>query len=121
MKQDYQDNGLRKVLGKTSHQLPSNFTFCTMRKIDKAIHRKEEKQERWMFYSILAISILLLLGGGIVIIHYYGEHIQRMFKDVTTSILKLTLPASPYILYCLAFFILMGFDFGIRKMYFKRH
>lgn len=121
MKKEYQDKGLRKALEKTTYQLPSNFTFCTMREIDKAIHREEEKKERWMFYSILTTSILLLLGGGITIIHYYGEHLQKMFTDITTSIFDLNLSASPYILFAFVFFSLMGFDFWMRKMYFKRH
>ena len=123
MKQNLSDKGLRKAMQNhpMPHRLPTNFTFRTMLKVEEQVRMQEAKQEKRMFLGIVAASLLLLAGGGITIAHYFGDALYEAFASLPSAIPHVDLFASPYWMFSIIFFILMGFDFWVRKRYYKRH
>ena len=122
MEQNQLDKGLRKAMKmKESPRLSSNFTFRTMLKVQEAIRLKEQKQEKQMFWATIAASVFLLVGGGVVIGHFWGDVFGEMFTNVFTAFARLDLLSSPYAFLSLAVLLLLGFDYWMRRAYFKRH
>ena len=122
MEQNQLDKGLRKAMKtKESPRLSSNFTFRTMLKVQEAIRLKELKQEKQMFWATIAASIFLLVGCGVVIGHFWGDVFLAMFTNVFTAFARLDLLSSPYAFLSLAVLLLLGFDYWMRRAYFKRH
>ena len=122
MEQNQLDKGLRKAMKmKESPRLSSNFTFRTMLKVQEAIRLKELKQEKQMFWSTVAASVFLLVGCGVVIGHFWGDVFGEMFTNVFTAFARLDLLSSPYAFLSLAVLLLLGFDYWMRRAYFKRH
>ena len=122
MEQNQLDKGLRKAMRmKESPRLSSNFTFRTMLKVQEAIRLKEQKQEKQMFWATVAASVFLLVGGGVVIGYFWGDVFLTMFTNVFTAFARLDLLSSPYAFLSLAVLLLLGFDYWMRRAYFKRH
>ena len=122
MEQNQLDKGLRKEMKmKESPRLSSNFTFRTMLKVQEAIRLKELKQEKQMFWATVAASVFLLVGGGVVIGYFWGDVFLAMFTNVFTAFARLDLLSSPYVFLSLAVLLLLGFDYWMRRAYFKRH
>ena len=122
MEQHLKDKGLRKAMKTSvSPRLSTNFTFRTMLKVEEAIRLKELKQERRMFWITVVSSVLLLVGGGVVIGYFWGEVFGEMFTNAFTSFAQLDLLSSPYSFLSLAVLLLLGFDYWMRRAYFKRH
>ena len=122
MEQNQLDKGLRKAMKmKESPRLSSNFTFRTMQKVQEAIRLKEQKQEKQMFWATVAASVFLLVGGGVVIGYLWGDVFLTMFTSVFTAFARLDLLSSPYAFLSLAVLLLLGFDYWMRRAYFKRH
>lgn len=122
MKKELSDKGLRKAMQEPMpYRLPSNFTFRTMQKVEEAVRRKERKQERWMWIALVAASVCLLAGGAITLHIYWGEEVMETFSSVKQSFARLDLLSSPYWMLSVSFFILMGFDYWMRRAYYKRH
>ena len=122
MEQNQTDKGLRKAMkASASPRLSTNFTFRTMLKVQEAIRLKEEKQEKQMFCAIVAASVFLLLGCGVVIGYFWGNVFGEMFTNVFTAFARLDLLSSPYAFLSLAVLLLLGFDYWMRRAYFKRH
>ena len=122
MEQNQLDKGLRKAMKtKESPRLSSNFTFRTMLKVQEAIRLKEQKQEKQMFWATVAASVFLLVGGGVVIGYLWGDVFLTMFTNVFTAFARLDLLSSPYAFLSLAVLLLLGFDYWMRRAYFKRH
>ena len=122
MKQNQTDKGLRKAMkASASPRLSTNFTFRTMLKVQEAIRLKEQKQEKQMFWAIVAASVFLLVGCGVVIGHFWGDVFLAMFTNVFTAFARLDLLSSPYAFLSLAVLLLLGFDYWMRRAYFKRH
>ena len=122
MEQNQLDKGLRKAMKmKESPRLSSNFTFRTMLKVQEAIRLKELKQEKQMFWATVAASVFLLVGGGVVIGYFWGDVFLTMFTNVFTAFTRLDLLSSPYVFLSLAVLLLLGFDYWMRRAYFKRH
>ena len=122
MEQNQLDKGLRKAMKtKESSRLSSNFTFRTMLKVQEAIRLKELKQEKQMFWATVAASVFLLVGGGVVIGYFWGDVFLAMFTNVFTAFARLDLLSSPYVFLSLAVLLLLGFDYWMRRAYFKRH
>ena len=119
MKQNLQDKGLRKAMkGQPAPpRLSSNFTFRTMLKVEEAIRIREAKQERRMFFCVVIVSVLLMVGGGGVIAYYWGSEMQ----EIVAGMSRLDLFSSPYWMFSVVFFILVGFDHWMRRIYFKKH
>ena len=116
------DKGLRKAMkASASPRLSTNFTFRTMLKVQEAIRLKEQKQEKQMFWAIVAASVFLLVGCGVVIGHFWGDVFLAMFTNVFTAFARLDLLSSPYAFLSLAVLLLLGFDYWMRRAYFKRH
>ena len=122
MEQHQQDKGLRKAM-KTSEspRLSTNFTFRTMLKVEEAIRLKELKQERRMFWATVVASVFLLVGGGVVIACFWAEEFMEMFTTLFTSFAGLDILSSPSFFLSIATVILLGFDYWMRRAYFKRH
>ena len=122
MEQHQQDKGLRKAM-KTSEspRLSTNFTFRTMLKVEEAIRLKELKQERRMFWAMVVASVFLLVGGGVVIACFWAEEFMEMFTTLFTSFAGLDILSSPSFFLSIATVILLGFDYWMRRAYFKRH
>ena len=122
MEQNQTDKGLRKAMkASASPRLSTNFTFRTMLKVQEAIRLKEQKQEKQMFWAIVAASVFLLVGCGVVIGHFCGDAFLAMFTNVFTAFAGLDLLSSPYAFLSLAVLLLLGFDYWMRRAYFKRH
>lgn len=122
MEQNQQDKGLRKAMkASASPRLSTNFTFRTMQKVQEAIRLKEQKQEKQMFWATVAASVFLLVGCGVVIGHFWGDVFLAMFTNVFTAFARLDLLSSPYAFLSLAVLFLLGFDYWVRRAYFKRH
>ena len=122
MKKDLTDKGLRKAMQEPMpYRLPSNFTFRTMQKVEEAVRRKEQKQERWMLISLVAASVCLLVAGALTLHIYWGKEMVETFSSLEQSFARLDLLSSPYWMLSVLFFILMGFDYWMRRTYYKRH
>ena len=122
MEQSQLDKGLRKAMkASASPRLSTNFTFRTMLKVQEAIRLKEQKQEKQMFWATVAASIFLLMGGGVIIGYFWGDIFLAMFTNVFTAFARLDLLSSPYAFLSLAVLLLLGFDYWMRRAYFKRH
>ena len=122
MEQNQLDKGLRKAMKTSaSPRLSTNFTFRTMLKVQEAIRLKELKQEKQMFWATIAASIFLLVGGGVVIGYFWGDVFGEMFTNAFTAFARLDLLSSPYAFLSLAVLLLLGFDYWMRRAYFKRH
>ena len=122
MKKDLTDKGLRKVMQEPMpYRLPSNFNFRTMQKVEEAARRKEQKQERWMWISLVAASVCMLMAGALTLHIYWGEEMVETFSSLEQSFARLDLLSSPYWMLSVLFFILMGFDYWMRRAYYKRH
>ena len=122
MKKDLTDKGLRKAMQEPMpYRLPSNFTFRTMQKVEEAVRRKEQKQERWMLISLVTASVCLLVAGALTLHIYWGKEMVETFSSLEQSFARLDLLSSPYWMLSVLFFILMGFDYWMRRTYYKRH
>ena len=122
MEQNQLDKGLRKAMKmKESPRLSSNFTFRTMLKVQEAIRLKEQKQEKQMFWATVVASVFLLVECGVVIGYFWGDVFLAMFTNVFTAFARLDLLSSPYAFLSLAVLLLLGFDYWMRRAYFKRH
>ena len=122
MEQNQLDKGLKKAMKTSaSPRLSTNFTFRTMLKVQEAIRLKELKQEKQMFWATVAASVFLLVGGGVVIGYFWGDVFLTMFTNVFTAFARLDLLSSPYVFLSLAVLLLLGFDYWMRRAYFKRH
>ena len=122
MTQNQTDKGLRKAM-KTSvpSRLSTNFTFRTMLKVEETIRLKEQKQEKQMFWATVAASVFLLVGGGVIIAYFWGDAFLEMVTHVFTTFARLDILSSPYVFLSLAVLLLLGFDYWMRRAYFKRH
>lgn len=121
MKQEVKDRGLKKALGSKNSALPSNFTFCTMRKVEEYIHTREKRAEQQMLYSIVAVSAALSAVLGLIVDHFYGKELKRMFSSIAETFLQLDIFATPYILFAIILILLILFDHWMRSSYYKRH
>jgi len=121
MEQNLSDKGLRKAMTGNSPRLSTNFTFRTMLKVEEMVRIQEAKQEKRMFIAIVAASLFLLIGGGITIAYYWGDTLWETFASFSSAISPIDLFASPYWMLSVIFFILMGFDYWMRRQYYKRH
>ena len=122
MEQNQLDKGLRKAMkASASPRLSTNFTFRTMLKVQEAIRLKEQKQEKQRFWATVVASVFLLVGGGVVIAYFWGDVFLAMFTNVFTAFARLDLLSSPYAFLSLAVLLLLGFDYWMRRAYFKRH
>ena len=121
MKQEAKDRGLKKALGSKNSALPSNFTFCTMRKVEEYIRTREKRAEQQMLYSIVAVSAALSAVLGLIVDHFYGKELKRMFSSIAETFLQLDIFATPYILIAIILILLILFDHWMRSSYYKRH
>ena len=122
MEQKQTDKGLRKAMKTSvSPRLSTNFTFRTMLKVEEAIRLRELKQEKRMLWATIAASVVLLVGGGVVIAYFWGDAFLEMVTHVFTTFARLDILSSPYAFLSLAVLLLLGFDYWMRRAYFKRH
>ena len=122
MEQRQLDKGLRKAMkASASPRLSTNFTFRTMLKVEEAIRLKELKQEKRLFWAPIAASVILLVGGGVVIACFWGDAFLEMVTNVFVAFARLDILSSPYAFLSLAVLLLLGFDYWMRRAYFKRH
>ena len=122
MTQNQTDKGLRKAMKTSvSPRLSTNFTFRTMLKVEEAIRLKEIKQEKRMLWATIAASVFLLVGGGVIIAYFWGDAFLEMVTHVFTTFARLDILSSPYVFLSLAVLLLLGFDYWMRRAYFKRH
>lgn len=122
MKQELQDKGLRKAIQKpTPYRLSSNFTFRTMLKVEEAVRLQEKKQERRLLFATIAASVCLSVGAIITLSIFLGEEMIAMFSGLGATFARMDLLSSPYWILSILIFILIGFDYWMRKAYYKRH
>lgn len=122
MNEEQKDKGLRKALQQPApYRLPSNFTFRTMLKVEEAVRLKEKKQERRMLWATIAASFLLIAGGVGALFYCFGEELGSMFAGSLSLGKELDLWSSPCCSMSVIFLILLGLDYWMRRVYFKRH
>ena len=122
MEQKQTDKGLRKAMkASVPPRLSTNFTFRTMLKVEEAIRLRELKQEKRMLWATIVGSMFLLVGGGVVIAYFWGDAFLEMVTHVFTTFARLDILSSPYVFLSLAVLLLLGFDYRMRRAYFKRH
>ena len=122
MEQNQLDKGLRKAMKTSpSPRLSTNFTFRAMLKVEEAIRLKELKQEKRMLWATIAASVFLLVGGGVIIAYFWGDAFLEMVTHVFTTFARLDILSSPYVFLSLAVLLLLGFDYWMRRAYFKHH
>ena len=122
MEQKQTDKGLRKAMKTSvSPRLSTNFTFRTMLKVEEAIRLRELNQEKRMLWATIAASVFLLVGGGVIIAYFWGDAFLEMVTHVFTTFARLDILSSPYAFLSLAVLLLLGFDYWMRRAYFKRH
>ena len=122
MEQKQTDKGLRKAMKTSvSPRLSTNFTFRTMLKVEEAIRLRELNQEKRMLWATIAASVFLLVGGGVIIAYFWGDAFLEMVTHVFTTFARLDILSSPYVFLSLAVLLLLGFDYWMRRAYFKRH
>ena len=122
MEQNQTDKGLRKAMkASVSPRLSTNFTFRTMLKVEEAIRLRELKQEKRMLWATIVGSMFLLVGGGVVIAYFWGDAFLEMVTHVFTTFARLDILSSPYVFLSLAVLLLLGFDYWMRRAYFKHH
>ena len=122
MEQNQTDKGLKKAMkASVPPRLSTNFTFRTMLKVEEAIRLRELKQEKRMLWATIVGSMFLLVGGGVVIAYFWGDAFLEMVTHVFTTFARLDILSSPYVFLSLAVLLLLGFDYWMRRAYFKRH
>ena len=122
MEQNQTDKGLRKAMkASVPPRLSTNFTFRTMLKVEEAIRLRELKQEKRMLWATIVGSMFLLVGGGVIIAYFWGDAFLEMVTHVFTTFARLDILSSPYVFLSLAVLLLLGFDYRMRRAYFKRH
>ena len=122
MKQELQDKGLRKAIQEsTPYRLSSNFTFRTMLKVEESVRLQEKKQERRLLFATIAASVCLLVGSVITLSIFLGEEMIAMFSGLGTTFARMDLFSSPYWVLSIFIFILIGFDYWMRRAYYKQH
>lgn len=122
MEKEFQDKGIRKVMQESkTFRLPSNFTYCTMRKVEEAARMQEKKQERRMFWAIVLVSFLLVVGGVGLIVFYLGNEGWKTFVRAFSFELSIGSSATLWWVLAVLVFILILFDYGMRRAYFKHH
>ena len=122
MEQNQTDKGLKKAMkASVPPRLSTNFTFRTMLKVEEAIRLRELKQEKRMLWATIVGSMFLLVGGGVVIAYFWGDIFLEMVTHVFTTFARLDILSSPYVFLSLAVLLLLGFDYWMRRAYFKRH
>ena len=122
MEQNQTDKGLKKAMkASVPPRLSTNFTFRTMLKVEEAIRLRELKQEKRMLWATIVGSMFLLVGGGVVIAYFWGDAFLEMVTHVFTTFARLDILSSPYVFLSLAVLLLLGFDYRMRRAYFKRH
>ena len=122
MEQNQTDKGLKKAMkASVPPRLSTNFTFRTMLKVEEAIRLRELKQEKRMLWATIVGSMFLLVGGGVVIAYFWGDAFLEMVTHVFTTFARLDILSSPYVFLSLAILLLLGFDYWMRRAYFKRH
>ena len=122
MEQNQTDKGLKKAMkASVPPRLSTNFTFRTMLKVEEAIRLRELKQEKRMLWATIVGSMFLLVGGGVVIAYFWGDAFLEIVTHVFTTFARLDILSSPYVFLSLAILLLLGFDYWMRRAYFKRH
>ncbi len=120
-KQNASDKGLRTALSKqTTHRLASNFTFRTMLKVEELVSKKEKREEKTLFLTIVATSLLLLIAGGITIHLYWEETLRNSCADLLKTLTIAKEESLTYGIFSLIVFILMTFDYWMRKIFRQR-
>ena len=122
MSEEQKDKGLKKTLQEQySFQLPSNFTYCTMHKVEENMRLREKKTE---YRTLLAtiIATIFLIGVCIAsLIIFFGNSIREAFtiSSITKSE-EIQIP-SFYFLLIIAVLLCLLFDRWMRKQYYKHH
>ncbi len=122
MENKYQDKGIRKVMQETQKfHLPSNFTYRTMREVEKMVCLREERQERNLLVAAVLVTLSLFVGVVGLINVYWGDVWKGMSQRVNQVEIPLgSLPSEWLILFVLIV-VLILFDYGMRKIYFNHH
>ena len=122
MNQEQNDKGLKKAAKtKQVYKLPSNFTYCTMQKIEESIRLREKKAERRTLYATIAAALSLVACCITGLIVYFGETLREVFTNASNLKMEHIQIPSFYIWILIAIPLLFVFDRWMRKQYNKRH
>ena len=124
MNEKQKDKGLMKAMkDQPQFQLPSNFTFRTMKKVEQSILQHEKKVEQRTLLAIIVASLFLIASCISYLYIYLGDYLKEHFPhtlSVGKEVLDMQIP-SVYILIMAMTPLLMLFDRWMRKQYFRHH
>lgn len=116
------DKGLKKALaGQSEYKLPSNFTFCTMQKVHQAVVLREKRQERRLLLAIILVSVALVAGSAFALWHFFADSLRETFQRLASIEVPALESFLPYGFISFCIFVLLGFDYWMRRHYYKRH
>lgn len=107
MNNQIKDNGLRTILNQRKPNLPSNFTYHTMKRIEETANRRA-KIHNWLSTCVtILVSIAILAAAIITISKLYGEYLVEIFTRLfSQNKIKL----SEFIFYGIITIILLIFN-----------
>ena len=103
MEQTTKNRALMQALApKESRQLPSNFPYLTMRRIQEEQRLEERRQKRLAVVSIIVVT----LAGIVALLYFIGDVLWHSMASIfrQPDALALVLPT----LFCLVFFALVN-------------
>lgn len=122
MNEELKDKGLKKAIKEqATSNLPSNFAYQTMLKINANIHLREKRTERRTLWATIFAAICMLGCSITGLVIYFGNSIHEAFtRAFVFNLEKMQIP-SFYFLLIIAIPIFLLFDRWMRKQYFKHH
>lgn len=115
MEQEHKNKGLKRVLvDKRQVELPSNFTYQTMMKLDEHLRLEEKKRDQRQCCLVIALFCILAAGT------FWAMH---QFFGFTFNLRPIEIPVfqKSSLFFAVILLILFGFDYSIRSIYRKRH
>lgn len=84
LKIEYTDKGLKKAAeGQKLFQLPSNFSYKMMVKINEEIMLKEKRREKRIFIAITITSVAMVMACMTFIIIHTGTTLADIYNKAT--------------------------------------
>ena len=132
MQPHQKDKGLKIALTTTPCSLSTNFTSQTMQKVRKKVQQQEKRKE--FLLCCIPFAVLIIVVSTIAVAFCIEEEFAHLvltsscyetlsvtFSEIRCMMSQLYSSSSDYHSFLVIFIILMFFDYGIRKIYSKRH
>ncbi len=116
------DKGLRRAIqAQPQHQLPSNFAYLTMQKVEETARLRQKKADRRTFWLTVAASAVIAVTGIGGLFFTFGDSLFLSFAKVLHHDIP-ALQFPPIFTFLMVVFpLLLLFDYGMRQWHHKRH